>query len=88
MMVRSFEEIRTEYPSQYLVLLDPVEQEVGPSTLEITGAKGVYAYESGKAMFAAYRDFRKRGLNVRFCTPQYKERFLVEQIPTLGIFGS
>lgn len=85
---KSFQEIRQQYPSQFLVLVDPDEQKIGPSTVEVVGAKDVHAYESGEEMFAAYKDFRKQGLNVRFCTPQYKDKFLVEQIPTLGIFGS
>ena len=85
---KSFQEIRHQFPSQFLVLVDPEEQKVGPTTLEVIGARDVHAYESGEDMFAAYKTFRKQGLNVRFCTPQYKDKFLVEQIPTLGIFGS
>jgi len=85
---KSFQEIRQQYPSQFLVLVDPEEQKIGPSTIEVVGAMNVYAYESGEEMFAAYKDFRKQGISVRFCTPQYKDKFLVEQIPTLGIFGS
>lgn len=85
---RSFQQIRQQFPVQFLVLIDPDEQKVGPSTIEVVGAKDVHAYNSGEEMFAAYKILRKEGRNVRFCTPQYKDKFLVEQIPTLGIFGS
>lgn len=85
---KTFKEIREQFPAKFLVLVDPKEKKVGATSIEIIGAESVRAFESGEEMFAAYKDLRKQGLNVRFCPPQYRDSFIIEQIPTLGIFRS
>ena len=88
MKTKSFQEIRKEHPDQFLVLVDPEEKQVAPNFVEVTGAKYVHAYDDGTEMMEAYRDLRKKGLNVTFCTPNYRESFIIEQIPSLRVHGS
>ena len=55
--------------------------------IEVTGAQEVFAHKSGQEMLDSYRKLKKEGKRVRFCTPNYKESFSVEQIPALGALG-
>lgn len=88
MKTRSFREIRREFPTEYLVLVDPEEVEISDHQVEIIGAKYVHAYVDGKEMLEAYRDLKKKGLNITFCTPNYTDRFIVEQVPSLRVMGA
>ena len=84
----TFQEIRKQYPSQFLVLVEPEEKRHSVNQIEVVGAQEVFAYESGEEMMEAYRSMKKKGMQVKFCTPHYKNRFVVEQILTGRIFSS
>ena len=88
MNIRSFKEIRQQYPEEFLVLIDPQETPVSEREVEITGARDVQAYQNGNDMLEAYRNLRKEGMNVTFCTPHYKERFVIQQVPSMRIMGA
>ena len=87
MNFKSFKEIRHSYPDEFLILIEPEEKRIDQRWIEITGAQEVYAYKSGQEMLDSYRKLKKEGKRVRFCTPNYKESFPVEQIPALGALG-
>ena len=88
MSIQTFQEIRLQFPTEFLVLLDPQEKKIDQRWIEVIGAKEVYAYACADEMFKAFKNLRKQGKKVRFCTPDYQDRFTVEQIPTLGVFGA
>ena len=81
METKSFREIRKQFPNDddFLVLVDCETRELSTGELEVTGAKYVHAYKSGKEMYAAYRDLAKKGLDVHFLLPSYKDSFIMEQ---------
>ena len=81
METKSFKEIRKQYPNDddFLVLVDCETRELSTGELEVLGAKYVHAYKSGKEMYAAYKDLAKKGLNVHFLLPSYKDAFIMEQ---------
>jgi hypothetical protein len=79
METKSFQEIRKQYPSQYLVLVDFEAHELPSGDLEVTGAKYVHAYKTGKEMYEAYRDLAKKGQKAVFVTPYYQDSFTMEQ---------
>ena len=85
---KSFQEIRKQFPNEFLVLVEPEENHIDANWIEVTGAKEVYAYSSGDQMLQAYQKMKKEGKRVRFCTPDYKNDFKIEQIKTLGVFGA
>jgi hypothetical protein len=87
MRIRSFQDIRREYPSQFLVLIEPEEVRLSERELEVTGAAYVQAYENGNEMLEAYRDLKNKGLKVTMCTPHYQERFIIEQVPSARVMG-
>ena len=81
METKSFKEIREQYPNDddFLVLVDCETRELPSGELEVLGARYVHAYKSGKEMYAAYKDLAKKGLNVHFLLPSYKDAFIIEQ---------
>jgi hypothetical protein len=84
----TFQEIRKQYPHQFLVLLDPEEKAVSVDEVEVIAAADVRAFESGAQMYDEYRALRREGRKVTFCTPHYKDHFIVEQVPSRRIVGS
>lgn len=79
METKSFREIRKQYPDQFLVLVDYEADELPSGEIEVTGAKYVHAYESGREMYDAYRDLCKKGQQAVFVTPFYQDSFKMEQ---------
>ena len=87
MKIKTFQEIRSEYPNEFLVLIDPEEVRLADREVEITGARYVQAFKDGNEMLDAYRDLKNKGLKVTMCTPFYKDRFIVEQVPSARVMG-
>ncbi len=84
----TFQEIRQRFPVQFLVLLEPEEKALSADRIEVISARDVRAFDSGDEMLQAYRMLRSEGRRVTFCTPCYKDRFIVEQIPSRRVLGS
>ena len=82
--MKTFKEIREQYPTEFLLLFDCEEQQSGPMEIEVLGAKEVQASESGDEMWARFQELQRQGVNVHFCTPQYTDRFQIKQIPMLS----
>jgi hypothetical protein len=87
MKIQSFQEIRRDYPTQFLVLIDPEEVRLSEREIEVTGARYVQAYADGNEMLEASRDLKKKGLKVTMCTPNYQGRFVIEQVPSARVMG-
>ena len=88
MDILSFRKIRSDYPHQFLVLIDPQEVRLSEREIEVVGAREVQAFESGDEMLEAYRILRRRGVSVTMCTPNYHDRFIVEQVPSARVMGA
>ena len=79
METRSFQDIRKQFPSDFLVLVDYESHELPTGEIEVTGAKYVHAYKTAREMYDAYRDLSRKGLNVLFVPPRYQDSFIMEQ---------
>ena len=81
MKTKSFKEIREQYPGDddFLVLVDCETRELPSGELEVLGAKHVEPFKEFKAMYDAYKDYRKKGLEAWFVIPSYKESFIMER---------
>ena len=81
MDTKSFKETRKQCTDDddLLVLVDRETRELPTGELEVTGAKNVHPYKSGKEMYDAYKDLSKKMPNVYFVPPQYKDSFKMEQ---------
>jgi hypothetical protein len=55
--------------------------------LEILGAKHVEPFQDFRQMYDAYKDYKKKGLDAWFVTPQYKDSFIMEQRFSARIVG-
>lgn len=82
-----FKKIRQDNPDKFLVLVDYEEQELPSGEVEILGARYFHAYDAGMDMFNAYRDLKKKGQKVLFCTPDYQDRFIMERRPVMRVLG-
>ena len=82
-----FRKIRAEHPDKFLVLVDYEQNDLSPTQFEVLGAKFYHVYDTGKDMFDAYRDLKKKGLKVMICTPDYQDRFVVERRFSARVFG-
>lgn len=87
MAKQTFAEIRNRYPSSYLLLVDYDEVSLPDGRIEIIGADDVQSFETGDQMMDGYKIFKRSGKKVMFCTPEYKERLIVEIVPAMRIFG-
>ena len=83
----TFEEIRKCYPSSFLVLLDYKEKKLPSGKVEVTSAGEVRAFDTGVEMYNSYRELKKQGRSVLFCTPNYRENFVIGQIPSMRVLG-
>lgn len=81
METKSFKEIRKQYPGDddFLVLVDCETRQLPSGELEVLGAKHVEPFKEFKAMYDAYRDYKKKGLDAHFVIPSYKDSFIMEQ---------
>lgn len=82
MSIKTFKEIRKEYPDEYLILIDPEEKALDKFEVEITGARAVEAYGDHKDMANAYWAHRARGNRVSFATPAARERLVIDRVMT------
>jgi hypothetical protein len=81
METKSFKEIRNQYPGDddFLVLVDCETRNLPSGELEVLGAKHVEPFKDFKEMYNSYRDYRKKGLDVHFVIPMYKDNFIIKQ---------
>ena len=79
METQSFQDIRKQFPNDFLVLVDYESHELPSGEIEVIGATCVHVYKSGREMYDAYRDLTKRGLKALFVTPSYKDSFIMEK---------
>jgi hypothetical protein len=81
METKSFKEIRSQYPADddFLVLVDCETRNLPSGELEVLGAKHIEPFKDFKEMYNAYRDHRKKGLDVLFVIPSYKDSFIMKQ---------
>ena len=80
MEMKTFREIRKQYPGDddFLVLIDCETRQLPSGDLEVLAAKHVEPFKEFKAMYEAYRDFKKKGLDAWFVIPSYKDSFIME----------
>ena len=87
MTFQSFIQIRSQFPEKFLVLLDYQDRLLPNGKLEILGAQEVQAFDTGDDMYGVYRDLRRSGKKAIFCTPDYRESFIIDRIPAMRVMA-
>ena len=82
-----FKKIRQDNPDKFLVLVDYEQKDLSLTQIEILGAPYYHAYSTGKEMFDAYRDLKRKGQKVMICTPDYQDRFVIERQFSARVLG-
>jgi hypothetical protein len=88
MAYQTFSQIRALSPDNFLVLIDCRELALPDGRLEILGAEDVSAFKAGEEMMKSYSSLSRAGKKVRFCTPDYRDSFIIERIHTMRKFGT
>ena len=84
---QTFTEIRNQYPLSYLLLVDYEGIRLPDGRIEVVAAESVQSFETGDQMMEGYKMFKGSGKKVMFCTPEYKERLVIDVVPAMRIFG-
>ena len=84
---QTFTEIRTTYPDTYLLLLNYYGVELPDGKIEVVAAEEVRSFNTGEEMLEAHKRLRYSGKKIMFCTPEYRERLIIEKLALMGIFG-
>ncbi len=87
---QTFTQIRERFPSDFLLLLNYEGKELPEGRIDVVAAEEVRAFDSGDKTMAAYKELRQSGKKIMFCTPDYKERLIIEKLPAMikGIIGN
>ena len=85
--MRTFKQIREKFPSGFLLLLNYEGLELPDGQIDVVAAEDVQAFDTGEEMMEAYKGLRHSGKKVMFCTPEYKDRLVIEKLPAMRVFG-
>ncbi|BBL75030.1 hypothetical protein [Methylomagnum ishizawai] len=78
-------DIKTQYPHQFILLGNLVEQRLSPSRSQIMEGEVLQVSDDPKAIWEAYRKFKQAGREVLFALPSTPLEFIVEDIPVKGV---
>ena len=87
MSKQTFTEIRNKYPSTFLLLLDYEGLELSNGQIEVVAAEEARSFDTGEEMLIAYKQLSHSGKKVMFCTPEYKDRLIIDKLPAMRVFG-
>jgi len=85
MMKMKWSEIRREYPGKFILLGDISEEKISDTTCRILEGKILKISDDAKEIRDAYRDYKKKGMNVIYSLPNTSEDFIIENVPFMGI---
>ncbi|RLC15199.1 MAG: hypothetical protein DRI57_13220 [Deltaproteobacteria bacterium] len=78
-------EIQRQYPDQFVLLGDIVEEKISETRYRITEGKVLKVSDDAKKIREAYQDYRKKDMNVIYSLPSTPPDFIVENVPFRGI---
>ncbi len=78
-------EIKREHPDKFILIGDIVEERISEGQSEIIEAKVLEISDNGKEIMRAYRQYKRKGLDVLFSLPATSERFIVRNVPFKGV---
>ncbi len=74
-------EIRRLHPDKFILIGDIKEERISESQSKIVEGKILEISDSGKEIMQAYRNYKKKGLNVLYSLPATPEEFIVKNVP-------
>ena len=80
-----WKEIRKQYPDQFILLGDLVEEQISPTRSKINEGEILKVSENAKEIRRAYQAYKQKGLNVLYSLPNTPEEFIVENVSVKGI---
>ena len=87
MAKQTFTEIRNKFPDSFLLLLDYDGVELPGGKIDVVAAQETLSFTTGEEMLDEYKKLRHAGKKVMFCTPEYKERLIIEKLPAMRVLG-
>jgi hypothetical protein len=84
---QTFTEIRNKFPESFLLLLDYEGVDLPGGKIDIVAAQEIRSFQTGEEMLDEYKKLRHAGMKVMFCTPEYKDRLIIEKLPGMRVFG-
>jgi len=87
MIKQTFEQIRKMYPDQFLLLLNYEGKDLPDGRVDIIAAEEVQVFQNGEQMMEAFKRCKGSNKKIMFCTPEYKERLIVDRVPAMRVFG-
>ena len=74
-------EIRKQYPDKFILIGDIIEEQISETQSKIVEAKILKVSDNGKEIRKAYRQCKKKGMEVLYSLPTTPEEFIVENEP-------
>jgi len=79
-----WQDIHKQYPNQFVLLGDIVEEKVSNFKSKIIEGTVIEVFDNGDDIRKAYREHKKRGENVLYSLPTTLDEFIVENVPFKG----
>lgn len=78
-------DIRQQYPGKFILLGDPVEEKISNTKSKIIAGKILKVSDNDKEIRKAYKEYKRKGMNVLYSLPSTSQEFVVENVPFKGI---
>lgn len=78
-------DIRQQYPGKFILLGDLVEEKISDTKSRIVAANILKVSDDDKEIREAYKEYKRKGMNVLYSLPSTPQEFIVENVPFKGI---
>ena len=80
-------EIRRQYPDQFILLGDLVEEKISETQYKIVEGTILKVSDDAKEIRKAYQQNVQQGAQVIYALPSTPQNFIVENVPFMGILS-
>lgn len=80
-----WQDIKTKYPNQFILLGNLVEKRLSESTTQIIAGDVLQVSDDPKVIREAYRHHKQAGQDVLFTIPSTPTELIVENVPMKGM---
>jgi hypothetical protein len=78
-------DIRRQYPNQFILLGNLVEQKISDTKYKIVEGTILKVSDDAKEIREAYQHYKRAGKQVIYALPSTPQNFIVENVPFMGI---
>lgn len=80
-------DIKKQYPNQFILIGEIVEERISDNQSKIIDAKVLEIRDNGKDIMQAYRRYKQQGMEVLYALPTTPEEFIVKNVPFKGMLA-